>query len=475
MSRILFVQSTFFPLLGAMHISAALRRARHNCAVALIGRHLLHAVRAARPNVIAFSCLTGEQRWLFEAAAKVKEVTDGRASIVVGGPLATFLPEIVNNASIDAICRGEGEEAMVELADAIDAGGGLPDAIRNFWIKSDGTVRKAPLRPLCGNLDDLPLPDRSLYKRYRFINRSPIVPIMTSRGCPFDCSYCFNHAYAGLYRGLGPRVRQRSVENVFEELEQIKREHPCPTMWFIDDMFATDPEWSESFLGRYRERVGTPFVCSMRFDRLNERTLRLLAKTGCCQNLGLGLESGDERYRAEVLNRPMTDEQILRGAELIRKCGLRFSTTNMMAMPGETIEMGLATVRLNRRLRPRATVCTVYQPIPDTRLCTEAIEQGLLDPAALAKTTLFSHGQSILSGEAARRLSALHKLFIPAVYLPIPFRLLKSLTRLPINPVLSYLHKALFAFVHLRREFNFTWLRVFEEAVVAVRHYRSRW
>ncbi|MGD9405872.1 MAG: cobalamin B12-binding domain-containing protein, partial [Anaerolineae bacterium] len=215
--RVLFIaQQTDYEPQGIMHLSSALKAAGHEVDLA-VATHQdpVAAAREFQPDVAAYSVITGSQRYYIDVNNRVKREVEGVFS-VFGGPHPTFFPEMVEEEGVDGICRGEGEDAMVELVNALAAGG--PEAvlgIANWSFKRNGDSVDAgiinnPVRPYVGDLDGLPFPDRALvYERDAISARSKIKHFLTGRGCPYNCTYCFNHALSELYRGKGRRFRQR--------------------------------------------------------------------------------------------------------------------------------------------------------------------------------------------------------------------------------------------------------------------------
>lgn len=201
---------------------------------------------------------------------------------------------------------------------------------------------------------------------------------MTSRGCPFNCTYCFNHAYKEIY-GVANRqyVRRRSVENVIAELVHLRKTQRIRSVYFLDDTFILDKAYTLALMEAYRREIGLPFYCLVRADLVDDDICRALKEAGCAY-VALGVESGSERLRRQVLNRYMSNRQILEAARLIKRHRLKLITINMLCLPTETLDDMLATVDLNLRLRPDGLFTHTFYPYPGTALCAFARKQGLL-------------------------------------------------------------------------------------------------
>ncbi len=436
MARVALLQSLHWPLLGVMHLSSVARQAGHETAGFIVNTPRdLRAVRAFAPDIVALSAQSSEEAWVVETCGALAQWRQ-RPFVVVGGLLPTFKPQVIETPGVDAICRGEGELPFVELLDTL-ARDADPAGIESLWVKgSGGQVTEAPIRPHNMDLDALPFPDRELYRRYPLVMDGPLWRVWPVRGCPHSCSYCFHHAYRRVVPGK-KYTRMRAVDNVIEELVQIQERYNPPAIWLGGDTFPVHTAWAQEVLARHGAEVGIPFVLSVRIERIDERVARTLADTGCCIGVCFGVESGDEAMRRKLLRREVTDEQILRGAAILRDHGLPVSTTFMMGLPGETFEQALKTVSLSARIAPDSSVCSVYQPLPGTDLA-EAPDCSAEERSALSSGELdmFSYGRVMAGVKEARRIERLHRLYFLGSYYPRTIPLLPALSRLPYPPIL---------------------------------------
>ena len=162
------------------------------------------------PDLVAFSVPSNLYPFVENMAALLKR--ELKVPAIAGGPHPTALPEyVLSNENIDMVCIGEGDYAMLELADKLENGRNVY-SVPNIWFKKNGRIIKNTLRPLIENLDSLPYPDKELFYDYGAFEE--LIPVLAGRGCPFQCTFCFNHAYQRLYRGKGRYVRMRSVDNL---------------------------------------------------------------------------------------------------------------------------------------------------------------------------------------------------------------------------------------------------------------------
>ncbi len=436
MAKVAFVQFTMIDNLGPMILCAELKRHGHEAEMVIAPEEpgYLRRLCASPPNIFAFSCTTGTHLIALKEIKRLKEAFPN-ALMVMGGPHPTYFPEIVQEDGLDAICRGEGEGAIVELANSVEAGSDF-SGIENLWVKTDGEVKQNPLRPLDQDLDSIASPDREFYHRYKSVRIYPSKLFIASRGCPFDCSFCFNHSLKKMYEGKGRYVRHRSPENVVEEIAKVKADWKwLKTPYFADDSFLLNRNWVHQFCELYRKRIGLPFLCQIRADLLDDELAEAI-KAGGCHLVSLGVESGNDFLREEVLGKTITREQIENAASILKKHKILFRTYNMLCLPGETLDTALQTVALNAKIEVDCPWASIVQPYPRTQLGEYVVEHGFVgpefDPTNMSAS--FFKG-SVFDLPEKKEIENLQKLFYAAVRWRIPTSLIRRLVRLPKNPL----------------------------------------
>jgi len=263
--------------------------------------------------------------------------------------------------------------------------------------------------------------------------------LVTMRGCPYRCAYCYNGTLQDILHGRGRYLRQRSVENVLAEVRTI----PGPkTINIVDDTFGVKREWALLFLDRYRREFGWPLIVNARIELLDEELIRAL-KAANCHCVQIGLESGDAKVRERVLGRKVSDDTIAAAAESLHRHGLKFLTYNMIGLPEETLDQALTTLALNGRLRADYPRVSLFQPYPRTALGDQARALGLVAPDYAADQVSESYfRRSVLRRPDIRRFENLQKLFWPAVRWPRLRPAVLALTRLPPNPLFDLIFLA---------------------------------
>jgi radical SAM superfamily enzyme YgiQ (UPF0313 family) len=442
--RVLFVtQQIDYEPQGIMHLSSALKAAGHQVELAIAARRdPLDVAQGFRPDVVAYSVITGSQRYYLDLNRRLKAAVPGAFS-VFGGPHPTFFPEMVQEEGVDGICRGEGEEALVELLDALDgADRSSVRSLANWTFHHGGQVITNPVRPYIEDLDSLPFPDRALvYDREPVAARHKIKHFVSGRGCPYNCTYCFNHALGEIYRGKGMRFRQHSVDYVIEHIRWVRDRYALEFVVFVDDAFVLSNRWLGEFADKYPSQVGLPFFCNTRANLVTAEQVRLLKAAGC-HSVSMGIEAGNDRLRNELLKRNLSNEQILEAARLIHEGGLRLTANNMIGLPTSTLEDDFETLALNVQARPSYSHVYIFQPYPRTELGEFAREQGLV-AGTLDDIGEVAWNHSILGFDKAhkRSLVVLQRFFAIGVEWPRLLPLIRWLTRLPDNPVFLLLNK----------------------------------
>ena len=159
------------------------------------------AIADYNPHIVAFSALTGVHNAVLDLVKMVK-ANFPKITTVMGGPHPTYSPEVIEKPGLDVICRGEGEEAFLELCDKLQAGDDIRH-VKNLWVKDrSGDLHKNELRPPAV-LDDLPFPDREIYYKYDFIRDLPMKRFIASIGCPYPCTFCHEPVITQMYKGKG--------------------------------------------------------------------------------------------------------------------------------------------------------------------------------------------------------------------------------------------------------------------------------
>ena len=470
MARILFVQSLFVEQFGVMTLSAVAKRNGHDAALAIgSDNHILNKARDFKPDVVGFSVLTGYQTRYLQLGQSLQRDLPARPVILFGGPHPTFFPQVVMEKGVDIVCRGEGEGALLDILDAIDNSKDLA-GIDNTAINQNGELKIFPMRSLV-NLDEVPFPDRAIYMDYPIINDSDMVTFMASRGCPFNCSFCFNKDMVNMVKDLGTWVRFRSVDNIIQEIDLVMKTKKIRNIDFHDDTFILKRSWIFEFLDAYARKYQTPFTCNIRADLLNLDIARALKSAGCSR-VSFGVECGDEKLRNLILKKSLTDEQIRQAAAVLHQVNLPFFTYNMMGLPGERFEEALKTLELNIEIGSQCSWMSVFQPFPGTQLAEYCLEKGFLEKPISTDKPVDTHTTSLLSQPDIDKVVRLQKFAYVAIRFPGTLPLIKKLVNYNFPTIYYYVHRISYLLLYFRKAYQTSLTGTIKHAWIAWRHYR---
>ena len=380
--KILFIQNNGIQeSIGVSNLSGILKENGHQTDLLLVSHtpDLIGAIRAYDPGLIAFSALTGVHHSIQRLALQVKR--HFHIPVIVGGPHPTYSPEMIDQPGIDIICRGEGEHAMLELADAMEHDRDVTQ-IRNLHVKTrSGVVHKNPIGPAVP-LDELPFPDRELYYKYKFLRDMPMKRFIASMGCPYPCTFCHEPVIRSMYKQetKSDYLRRKSVRRIVDEIKYIKDRYALKHVHFSDDLFfiRNSYKWLEEFAEVYPREIGIPWNCNIRYDSVREHAADLLEKAGC-YGAAVGLESGNQDIREKVIRKQSKNDHIVDGARLLREKKIKVLTTNMVGLPGETLDNALETVELNMVLKSNYVRANTFLLFPGLPLVEYAKQNGYLD------------------------------------------------------------------------------------------------
>ena len=323
-----------------------------------------------QPDVVAFTATSTDYLRNVSVAEYVKEVLP-EAFLVLGGPFVSLNPDYPENKAFDAICIGEGEAALVSLLDQL-AAGQVPCGINNLRLRDGDSWEKNPISPLIEDLDSLPEIDHSLWREW---TQHPglIDAILISRGCHYNCTYCSNQALRKI--ASGSYVRFRSPERILQEMDKVIRD--CPELrylYFESEMVNQDMDFVASFceaLRGYSSLYPHPVSFGINLRILPNQDWHLLFSS--LQKAGfkvanLGLESGSERVRRDILHRQYSDDDCRNVVRIAHHYGIWVSLYVLVGLPGETPEDLGMTESLLEELQPDLVNVSVFQAYPGTQL-----------------------------------------------------------------------------------------------------------
>lgn len=328
----------------------------------------LAAIKQIQPDFVLYSAFSASLSKYIEFDRILKQQM--RVTSVIGGPAVTYGWSDLDSSTIDMLCVGEGEYAIVDFINDGTSG-------KNIFFRCQKP--SGSYYPMV-DLDCLPLPDRSvIYERDSLLRNAPSKQFFSGRGCPYKCTYCFNHAFHEMFRGCGKIVRKKSVDYLFEEIRQVRKAYPLNSIIFNDDTFILDKKWFLEFCHRFPREISLPYTCNIRANLMDEDIARGLKESNC-RNVNWSIESGNENIRNKLLLRNMSNDKILQASELLHKYGITFRIGNVIALPGESLSEMYQTLELNIRTRPYLGLANIFVPFVGLTLTKFAIEKGYYVP-----------------------------------------------------------------------------------------------
>jgi len=415
--RVLFIYPNLYAQVGFNYgiafLSAMLKKRGHAISLLNINEKIGYPLDLDRirkdienynPGIIGFSAVTNQFQYVIEIAQMIKR--HFTIPIVCGGIHATITPEeVLNSGYFDYLCVGEGEHALLELVEKLEKGENT-SSIANIWLKQNSKIIKNKVRPFV-NLNSLPPKDYKIFNFQQMIDaKNGWVGIMSSRGCPFKCSYCFNHQMVKIYKTdlkVSTKklhyIRHHHCESVIEELSTLLNDYNNIRMFiFDDDLFTLNKEYLSSFCREYTKKINKPFVVNGHIKFFDDEIAHMLKEAGC-EIVKFGLESGSERIRKEVLFRPMKNSEIIKAFEVAHKYGLHTTAFVIFGLPYETEEDLLMTIKLLAYIKPGRFRWSIFFPYTNTAAYEISKKGGLIDFEKMRSLSNFTEESCLNFGE----------------------------------------------------------------------------
>lgn len=377
----LFDYSLFYESLGLTNLMGVLKAKNQDYKLFIISeeKDILKSIKEFNPDLLCFSTYTGTHHINFQLARHIRRYMNILS--LFGGPHVTLFPEeCIKEDCVDMLCRGEGEEALIELLDALENKKDY-SKIKNLWVKKEGKIIKNEIRPLIQNLDSLPLPDRSQYFKYPIVRDLSLKRFITGYGCPFQCSFCHNSMFLkDTYKGKGSYLRKKSTDRCFQEIKDVQKISTIKRIHFHDDNFNFNKEWFKEFCKRYPKEIGIPWSCTVRADMLNENVIKMMHDAGCV-GVTYGLETHNEYVRNKILNKHLKNKDFEKASELFKKYNINHIAATMLNLPGETVEDAFETLHYVRKLNADIIRSAVYSITEKQPIINWLIENNYIDKA----------------------------------------------------------------------------------------------
>jgi anaerobic magnesium-protoporphyrin IX monomethyl ester cyclase len=357
-----------FPPIGLAYLAAVLEQNGYeirimDCPVCQMDHEKLKADLAAfEPDLVGISSMTPTIESALKSARVAKEACPD-AKVVMGGSHVTFMDKetLAEEPATDIVVRGEGEETLLELVKQMPDLPKLED-IKGITFRKGDQIVQTPNRPYIQNLDALPRPAYKYIpvEKYRILGRK-LLPIMSSRGCPFQCSFC------AASQMFGARFRARNPNNVLDELEWLRDEYGAEGISFQDDTLTFDRKRIlEICDGIIERKIHLPWGCGTRADTVTKEILAKMQKAEC-DEVCFGVESGCQRIR-DALKKRVSTEQIENAIKWAKEAGIFVTVSVILGYPGETKETLQQTLDFVRKVEPDDVWLCHATPYPGTEL-----------------------------------------------------------------------------------------------------------
>ncbi len=348
-------------------------------------KEVVSSIDRCGPDLIGLSFTTNQRKYVQKFMGSYK-LNSGL--IVAGGIHATLVKEQIFNEfpGIDGVCIGEGEIPISELCEKLDNKSDFY-SVPSFYFKRKDRIIKNDILSL-QDIENLVLPDYSLFDYRKIIEEGGYYfPMMLSRGCPYNCYYCCNHVLREVYPNKENYVRIPGVSKSIEIIKNnLKLYSGVKKIIFADDTFTLNKKWLSEFCVEFKNEINLPFLCNARVETIDSDVAKWLKLAGCV-SVDFGVETGNEWLRKHILNRTHSNGKIEEAFGIIKDCGIKSFSFNIVGLPFETSEMAKDTLELNLKLKPNFGKCFYFYPYPGSYLHRLISEYGL-----------FENGYEMLSG-----------------------------------------------------------------------------
>jgi len=355
-----------FPPLGLLYVAAYAEKEGHPVVVRdLAVRRKKEEIDFKKHDVVGITTDTTRHRQALRLAKKAKA---NGCTVVMGGPHPGYVDdEILSTKRVDFIVRGEGEVTFSELVTALEKKNGPFDSIKGISFFSNGKLVRTSPRPFIEDLDSLPYPARHLihiedYQRTRIGGR-PITPLITSRGCPYQCVFCSSSHF------WGTKIRARSVASVLREIEEVYHRYHFRAVAFVDDTFNLNPKRViEICRGIVEKKLDLWWWCLSRIDLLlrNEEMVKEMIKAGA-KSVFIGVESSSPKTLEELRKGIHVDETV-QAVEMLKRNGLEIHASYILAGLHDTAKTIHDTIRFAKRLDTNVAQFAILTPYPGTAI-----------------------------------------------------------------------------------------------------------
>jgi len=355
----------------------------------------IRRVISQKPDIIAFSVVTNQWPYTQKLASWARKKLS--IPFVIGGIHALVnTREILDTGLFDYVFRGECEEAFLEFVEKLKRGQSVEN-LRNLALVHAGKIKINPVRPM-PDLTKLPPKDYESMDFQRLIDaKNGWVGLMASRGCPFSCTYCFNHVMVKAYKDdlkcsfkQLNYIRRFSVKQMIREIEYLQQNYRNIKMFiFDDDLFTFDMAYVKEFCRAYKKVSRIPFVVNAHVGFFDDECAKALARANC-KIVKFGVESGSTKIRNRILNRHMSNEKIIEAIKMVADYGMHSSVFLIIGFPHEDRDDLFETIKLMAAAKPGRFRWTYFFPFQGTKSHQISLDGGYINSEKMEKLKNFT-------------------------------------------------------------------------------------
>lgn len=369
--------------LGLAYIAAVLEQNKYPVAIidapaqGFYQKEIFKFIKNYQPDVIGFTSITQEFPTAVRLAKKIRKIFP-RLKIFIGGPHASAVPrEVLKTNVFDFVIIGEGEITILKLIKELKKPSPNFTKIKGIGFKKGKKISLAPSRARIKNIDKIPFPARHLMpplKAYKPTSGAyknlPIGTIITSRGCPFKCTFCDRNIFGNI-------TRLRSPKNTVDEMEILVKKYKAKEIRVWDDTFNIKPERVIQICKLILKRkLSFTWTCLCRVNFINKKMLSFMKKAGCWQ-ISYGIESGNQ----EILNRiqkAATLSMTRKAVSQTKKAGIEVKGFFIIGLPDDTPKTIQQTINFAKSLPLDIAAFSILIPFPGTKIYKDALKTGEL-------------------------------------------------------------------------------------------------
>ena len=347
------------------------------------------------PDLVGVSALFSALEYDMANVCSLAKKSNSEIVTVVGGahPGANSEEILQKYPDVDFVCIGEAEQSFLSLLNAIKSGDSLCE-LDGFAYREGNKIKKNQKRKYIVNLDEVAFPARHLFNMPKYLEcasphatyrQRPFTQMISSRGCPFKCSFC------AIENHWGSKQRLRSAENVLDEIDLLVNKYGVREIHFEDDNFTFDHDRAMSILNGMIERkynLSWNVPSGMAVSTLSDELLEKMKESGC-YSVSLAIENGNQEIVSKLMRKPVNLKKVPAMVKKIREVGMDARGFFILGFPGETKDNIRQTIKYARDLELDWAYFFVFSPLPHTPIYNVCIEKGYLKQEDFDPVTSF--------------------------------------------------------------------------------------